>query len=83
MQSGMQAGKCAETELKVAQGLGKAGEGLPALPGILTPHPPPIGTDRHLLVSPAQSAGFLSQAGMIYNQEDPMESCVCAALRSL
>lgn len=34
-----------ERELKVAQGLGKAGEGLPALQVILTPHPPAIGTE--------------------------------------
>lgn len=83
MQSGMQAGKCAETEFKVAQRLGKSGEGIPALPGILTPHLPPIGTDRHLVVPQAQSARFLSQVGMIYNQEDRMVSWVCFALRSL
>lgn len=45
MQPGMQAGKCAEREVKVAQGLGKAGEGLLALQVILTPHPAAIGTE--------------------------------------
>lgn len=31
MQPGMQAGKCTKREFKVAQSLGKAGEGLPEL----------------------------------------------------
>lgn len=41
MQPGLQAGRCLERELRVAQGLGKAGKGLPSTPGhetvILTP----------------------------------------------